>query len=134
MEKVNRSKSGLPTVAERGGGYTNTGDAKIIAGENGEKVKPLFVPSRGYANGEHAIFVARQGMHIVHAIKWRAGEAVTVYRVEKIGTEEDPDALVLSTVGEYENGDGNIPEFLNAAVDAALEKCSCYHCREPHYI
>ena len=40
----------------------------------------------------------------------------------------------MELIGEYENGDGNIPDEFSAAVEAALKKAFCYHCREPHYI
>ncbi len=58
--KCERSRSGLPTVTESGGGMTNTGYATVIASADGTALKPLFVP-KGYANQEHAIFVLRSG-------------------------------------------------------------------------
>ena len=128
--KVGRSKTGLPTITESGGGTTNTGGATIICGANGERLKPLFVP-RGYSNGDHAIFVARVGMHIVEAGHSRRGESATVYRIDGIGTD---DTVVFHEVAGYEDGDGNVPPEFEAAVDAALEKSHCYHCREPHFV
>ena len=132
QHNVKRSKSGLPTVVECGGGMSNTGNANIICGENGEQVKPLFVP-RGYSNDVHAIFVAKQGMHIVTAAHSRSGEYATVYKITAIGDGDRPDDLVTVIIGEYQDGDGNIPAKFQAAVDAALEKAHCYHCREAHY-
>ena len=64
----------------------------------------------------------------------RRGESVIVKRITAIGTDNDPDELVLETVAEYENGDGNIPAEWQRAASAALKKSYCYHCREPHYI
>lgn len=130
---VGRSKTGLPTITENGGGMTNTGYCTVICGANGEALKPLFVP-RGYSNGDHAIFIARPGMHLVDASCDRGGESVTVERINAIGTENDPDELVTETIYEYENGDGNIPAKFQSVVNAALEKANCYHCRESHYI
>jgi len=131
--RASRSKTGLPVIRECGGGSTNTGFAEVVAGVNGEALKPLFIP-RGYSNAEHALFVARSGMHLVQAEHGKWGESVTVRRVRGIGNEEDTDILITELVAEYENGDGNIPDYLQAAADAALEKARCYHCREPHYI
>lgn len=131
--KVGRSKTGLPTVTENGGGATNTGGCQVVCGAGGEKVKPLFVPPRGYSQGEHAIFVAKVGMHIIEQSHSRAGETLTAWRITGIGNADEPDALELIKVGEWENGDGNIPEFLQAAADAASAKGHCYHCRETHY-
>lgn len=134
--KVSRSKSGLPTLTENGGGMTNTGYATIITNEHGAPIKPLFVP-RGYSNGNHAIFVARPGMLIVHASRSRGGESVRVERIVRIhpdGPGDDANLVTTEPVGEYENGDSNLPEFLTDAVQAALQKSRCYHCRSAHYI
>ncbi len=121
--KVTRSKSGRPTLTENGGGMTNTGHATIICGANGQKLKPLFIP-RGYSNGDHAIFIAKPGQtHLVHASRDRSGENAVVEKV--IGIDAD-DNLEVSVVGEYENGDGNIPSNFQDAVDAALRKCRAY--------
>ncbi len=131
--KVGRSKTGLPTITENGGGMTNTGYATVICGENAEPLEPLFVP-RGYSNGDHAIFVAKVGMHLVDTVRDRSGESVNVSIIKKIGSEVNPDELITETIYEYENGDVNIPAIFKSAVDAALKKCKCYHCREPHFI
>lgn len=114
---------------------TNTGSATIVCGPGGEPLKPLFIP-KGYSNGGHASFVARQGLMIVDAGHDRGGERATISQVVKIGTDDgtDPDKLILQELFNYENGDGNVPEYLQAAVDAALAKSSCYHCREPHFV
>lgn len=141
--RVNRSKSGLPTITECGGGASNTGNAIIVTGPHGEKVRPLFVP-RGYSNGDHAIFVAKAGMHLIYADHDRGGESATVKRIVHIGGEPinwkgetepfDSDLLCLEEIGSYANGDSNAPPEFQDAIDAALNKSHCYHCREPHYI
>jgi hypothetical protein len=128
-----RSKTNLPVIAENGGGMSNTGDATIICGANGEALKPLFIP-RGYSNGDHALFVAKPGMMVVFAGHDRSGESVSVNRIITIGTENEPDEIVLEKLYEYENGDGNIPEAFEAAAQAALEKSKAYHCRSPFYV
>jgi len=133
--KVARSRSGLPTVSEAGGGYTNTGSATIVAGPGGEKVRPLFVPSRGYACQEHAVFVARPGMLIIQACRSREGTTVEVSRIEHIGTQGAPDELVLVRVGGRSRGDTDAAvAALNEAMDAAAGKAGCYHCRQAHYV
>ena len=129
MMTVGRSKTGLPTITESGGGSSNTGYACIVCGPNGEKVKPLFVP-RGYSNGDHAIFVARPGMCIVSASHSRRGESAAVSRIVEIIGDE----LKLEAVGEWEDGDGNIPEQFEAAQSAAMSKAHDYHCRRAFYI
>ena len=129
--KVGRSKTGLPTIMESGGGSTNTGSAQIVAGANGEKVKPLFIP-RGYSNGDHAIFVVRPGMLLIDASHDRQGDRITVRRI--IGVEKESEELLLEVIGEEENGDGNIDSHYADAAKAALNKAHCYHCHEAHYV
>jgi hypothetical protein len=131
--KVGRSKSGLPTVVEEGGGASNTGSATVICGSDGQRLIPLFIP-RGYSNGEHAIFVAEPGMCLIDASHDRRGESVTINRILAIGAKDEPDRLVLKVAYEYEDGDGNIPAGFQAAANAATEKARCYHCREPHFV
>lgn len=127
-----RSKTNLPVIAENGGGMSNTGNATIICGEHGEALKPLFIP-RGYSNGDHALFVAKIGTAVVFAGHDRSGESVSVNRIVAIGTDSEPNEIVLEKLYEYENGDGNIPEDFKAAARAALEKSKSYHCRSPFY-
>jgi hypothetical protein len=92
--KVSRSKSGLPTITENGGGMSNTGYATVICGANGQALKPLFVP-RGYSNGDHAIFVVRPGeTHLAHASRGKWGESVTIEKVTDIA---DDDILIVKT-------------------------------------
>lgn len=133
MFNIQRSKSGIPTLTENGGGETNTGSAQVIAGPRGEKVKPLFIP-RGYSNQDHAIFVLKVGMIVVKAWHDRNGEGASAYKITKIGTPTDPDAVESEKIAEYENGDGNFPDWLEAARQAALKKSHSYHCRSPFYI
>ena len=128
-----RSKSGLPTLCEEGGGMTNTGGARIITGPKGERMKPLWVP-RGYSNADHAGFVIHVGMCVIDAWHNRETESVRVERITQIGTVDSPDELLTELVEEWENNDGTLPSEFEAARKAALEKSYCYHCRDPHYI
>ena len=130
---VGRSKSGLPTITECGGGMSNTGYATVICGANGERIEPLWVP-RGYSNGDHAGFVAKVGMCIVEASHGRSREEVSVRKIKRIGNKDNPDELFLELIGEWENNDGTIPAEFEEARRAALVKSCCYHCREPHFI
>ena len=130
---VSRSRTGLPTLAERGGGMTTTGDAVIVAGPVGAPVAPLIVPRRGRFGGDHALFVARPGMHIVHVWRDRAGARGSIRQIIRIGTAEHADDLETTVVGEWEQGDGNVPEFLMGAAEAAVAKTHCWHCRDPHW-
>lgn len=125
---VGRSKTGLPTVDEIGGGWTNTGSAQIVCGPNGERLNPLFVPSRGYCNESHAVFVAKVGLHLIEVWRDREGDYVTAYKIVAIGDDRSPDRLETEEVGNWARGDGNIPSFLDDAVSAACQKANHYHC------
>lgn len=128
--EVGRSKTGLPTVTECGGGMSNTGFATLVCGENGQPLKPLFIP-RGYSNQDHAVFVVRPGQTcLVTASHGKWGEEVKIEKILKI---DDKDNLQTETIAEYDNGDGNIPPQFKAVTTAALKKTRCYHCREAHY-
>jgi len=135
MATAKRSKSGLPTLTENGGGSTNTGMAMIICGSEGQPLAPLFVP-RGYSNGDHAIFAVHIGNVIVRAEHSKAGESVTLNRITAIHPDDGSDkanAVIEEPIGSYENGDSDTDNF-TMAMSAALEKSKCYHCREPHFI
>jgi len=126
---ISRSKTGLPVLSESGGGCTNTGSAQIICNEEGEALKPLFIP-RGLFNGEHAYFVIKPKMFVVEYSRDRNGYSVNIWQIKEVLQDR-----VLTTLAfEEENGDGNIPEFLRKAVKAAEEKAYDYHCRSPYYI
>lgn len=127
--KITRSRTGLPVVSEHGGGATNSGSSTIIAGENGEALKPLFVP-RGSCGGDHALFVAKKGMWIIQASHGRNYEDVFCYQVKSI----QKDDVLCKLVYVYENGDGDIPDWLQDAASAALKKSHAYHCRYACYI
>lgn len=131
--KVTRSKSGLPTLCESGGGSSNTGFSTVVVGPNGEPLKALYVP-KGYSNGDHAIFVVTVGMIVIHCGRDRIGENIEGVRIDVIGIEGDPDEVATSPLFSWENGDGDVPEEFREAVDAAHEKAHCYHCREPHFL
>lgn len=131
--KVSRSRTGLPVIVEDGGGVTSSGDAIIVAGENGERLTPLFIP-KGRWGSAHALFVARPGMFIVRAEWNREGERVEGFRIEGVKKDGETEFLRLVPKWGWENGDGDIPDEFQKAADAAIEKAHCFHCREAHYV
>lgn len=139
------TKSGLTAMWEKGGGMTNTGGATIIANPDGSKKKAIYTKTRGHlACGKHALVVVRKGDLIIKASRARAhDDEVHIYRIVDLIPRE-------KTVG-YCEGDGEVmAEYVQGgsieaaelvlegklaeAVDAAIEKASCYHCRSPHYV
>jgi hypothetical protein len=130
---IERTKKGLPALWEAGGGYSNTGDATIIAGVDGQPKKAIYVRSRGHlANGEHALIPIAVGDYIISADHHRGDFEIFVYRITEILKEE----VSIEKIAEFSNGewDAELPAYLEAAVQSAVEKATCYHCREPHYV
>lgn len=139
MEKVliEKTKKGYPAMWERGGGFTNTGVATIIANENGKPKKAVYVRQRGpLANENHALIVLEVGDYIVEADHHREDFEISVLKV--LGFEEKGEEMyaVVEQVNYFSNGEWEVelPAFLETPVRASMQKATCYHCREPHYI
>jgi len=133
--KINKTKSGRPALWEWGGGYSNTGEATIITGRNGEPLKPYYIRRRGeLANSCHALLPLMVGGYIIEAKHHREDFVIKVFKVTKIDLNEL--RATLKSVAEFSYGewDKPLPKFLEAAVNAAKEKATCYHCRCSHYI
>jgi len=129
-----RTKNGSPALWERGGGWTNTGEAQIVAGPRGEKLKPIFIRTKGHrANGQHALFIVQPGYHVITAYRWgrRSPSMVFVYKIIEITEfQQNPDfsdKQLLAVAVKLEESK------LKEAINATIEKVRCYHCREPHY-
>ena len=209
--EIERTKKGFPALWEAGGGYTNTGEATIIASPSGAPKKPVYVCRRGHlANREHALFIIEKGDYIIKCNHHRRDFNIYIYKIidfktEKYFVEEDyfvfveeideeefverygktyaeyiekksseisgltkyyelptgdycrkgwdcireieiyekkvkrkeitEDLAIAELVHEFSWGewDKEPPACLEAAVQAAMEKATCYHCREPHF-
>ncbi len=130
---IERSKKGIPCMWESGGGYSNTGEATIIAGKNGEAKQPIYIRRRGQlACCEHALIPISVGDYVISASHHRGDFEIFVYRITEILKEE----ASTEKIAEFSNGewDAELPAFLEAAVQAAMQKATCYHCRDPHYV
>jgi hypothetical protein len=146
---IERTKKGWPALWECGGGYSNTGDATIIAGPKGEKKVPLYVRRRGpLACAHHALFVVREGDIVVESSHHRGDFNHQVYRIVAIRGDE----AEIELIAEYSNGQwagplgqkleadfarmaaGEPPTMeLSIAVDTAEAKATAYHCRSAYY-
>ncbi len=130
--ELSRSKSGTPCLWEAGGGYSNTGKSQIIAGKNGEAKQPIYIRRRGeLACCEHALIPISVGDYVISASHHRGDFEIFVYRITKILEEASTEKIAEFSNGEW---DAELPAYLQAAVEAAKEKATCYHCREPHFI
>jgi hypothetical protein len=149
--KIERTKKGLPALWECGGGYSNTGEATIIAGPNGEKKKPVYIRRRGsLACDNHALFVVHEGDTVIQSSHHRGDFHNKVYRLVAIrGDKAELELIAEFFHGQWDTGQigekleadlarmaaGEPPTMeLSIAVQMAEVKATCYHCREPHYV
>lgn len=147
---IERTKKGLPALWEGGGGYSNTGEATIIAGPNGEKKTPLYVRRRGpLACAHHALFVVREGDIVIESSHHRGDFSHQVYRIVAIrGDEAEVELVAEFSRGEWDTGPlgqkleadfarweaGEPPTMdLSIAVNTAEAKATTYHCRSAYY-
>lgn len=131
--QIERTKKGYPALWECGGGFTNTGEATIIASPSGGPKKPVYIRNRGpLANGNHALIILEVGDYIIFANHHREDFEIELYKV--VDFEED--AAIVELEHEFSKGewDKEPPAYLEQALHTAMHKATCYHCREPHYI
>lgn len=134
--EVELSKKGYPVLWERGGSYSNTGDATCIANKNGEPKKPLFVRTGGHlACSEHALFILDEGDVWCRVSRHRNDINIYLWRVVKV--EQGNHNISIERIGTYHQGEWDIenPEFCyQALIDATVKKSYDYHCRTPYFI
>lgn len=131
--EIERTKKGYPALWEAGGGYSNTGEATIIASPSGGPKKPVYVRRRGHlANGNHALVILEVGNYIIFANHHREDFVIELYKV--VDFEEE--TAIVEQVNCFSRGewDKEPPAYLEQAVHTAMFKATCYHCREPHYV
>lgn len=139
MKKVliEKTKKGYPAMWESGGGFTNTGEATIIANKDGQPKRAVYVRGRGeLANAHHALFIIEVGDYIVEADHHREDFEIEILKVLGFEEKEEETYAVVEQVNHFSSGewDTELPDFLEAVVHVAKEKATCYHCRSPHFI
>jgi len=131
---IEKTKSGLPALWECGGGMTNSGHSQIIAGFDGRKKTPIYIRTKGpRALENHALFIIENSDIVITVDRVRDDYSIWVKKIIEIDVEKN-EATVVNEY-HYYNGewDHEPIELYKAAIDAAVEKSNCYHCRGPHY-
>jgi hypothetical protein len=132
---IELTKKGFPALWEEGGGATRTGRAIIVAGPHGEPLMPIYVRTGGgLACDRHALFVVREGYHVISCSRWRDDYEIYVYRIVSIDTTNktaNVEQICEFSLGEW---DQDPPEYLLDAIEAAKKKSRCYHCRRPQFL
>ncbi len=119
---IERTKSGIPTMWEKGGAYTNIGSAQIIGDHNGYPKVAVHVRTRGnLCCDEHAVIPVCSGDVVITADRHRDRIAISVYRIVNIGNSQ----AVVEPCTDH---------ICYQAIQAAIAKATDYHCRRPHYI
>lgn len=127
---IRTEKRGVPAVWECGGGWSNTGEARIVCKSNGERKIPLYTKTKGnLACAEHALFAIHAGDLVIDRKYGHGEDFIAVW--ECTDPEEDHFTLLYSwSQGEW---DKEFPDSLNDAIQAAWDKASDYHCRTAYY-
>jgi hypothetical protein len=135
--KFEISKSGKSVYWECGGAGTNTGFAEIICNSDGSKKTALFFKHGGHlAKGQHALFVANTGDFLISVYQHKGDVEISVMHVwDIIETTEKYITRKVSTISNFKNEEWDIepPEYLDAAIRAAVDKSFDYHCRSVYY-
>lgn len=135
--EIERTKKGYPAMWEEGGGATHTGNSQIIAGRNGERLRPVYICGSGtLSNARHALFIVEPGFFVIKADHHREDFIIQVMRIVVFKVEEGKEVAFLEVISTYDRGewDNELPSFLQDAVDVAKDKATYYHCREPLFL
>jgi len=130
--KLEKTRSGLPALWEKGGAGTNTGDSVIIADHRGEPPVATYIKTRGSLScGEHALVIVKPGMFVVTANQHRSDFRIRIQRIvtiHGIGGEFEAEVELMT---EFDQNEWVplLPDFLSKATEAAKKKASDYHCR-----
>lgn len=139
-KKLEVTKKGHFALWEWGGGFTNTGDATIIANVDGTPKKAVFIRRKGHlANESHALVIVNVNDYIIDLFRRRDSYTIRVYQIEEfVKSQNGIDwCAVIQEVYRFEKGKWfpeELPSFLESAVKAGKKKSNCYHCREPHFV
>jgi hypothetical protein len=125
---------------ESGGGRTNTGDARVVCGLNGEPLRPVL---RGFHScGVHAMYYVHAALTVSYDRHWSNGTGevhlVGVDRAAEVGVyRKKIFAFTGENVSAGEGWEVHDPtskcDFPLEAAKAVVAKSRCYHCREAHY-
>lgn len=125
---------------EQGGGMSNTGHALVYCNSEGEALKPLYIIRRGHlALGKHAAFGLweHQTMIEIHASHHRRSFYLALNKVTATKQELVTEKLWGISEVDRDNWKEALPNMYTQytrAIEAAIDKALCYHCREPHYL
>ena len=133
--RIELSKRGIPCLWEDGGGYSNTGDSTIIADMHGNPKKPIYICRSGHLScGQHALIPVRVNDLVIEASHHRRDFSIAISKIVSIDKAEK--LIELEEINSFDRGEWgkDLAEKLEKAVNAAMKKATCYHCRSPYYV
>ena len=131
--KIERSKRGIPCIWESGGGWSNTGDATIIADSKGDPKVPIYIRRAGsLACQNHALIPVEIGDIVVSSHHHRYDFVTEVCKIISISQEyADLELSNRYSKGEW---DFEATKMQIELAGVAQEKASTYHCRSAKYV
>jgi hypothetical protein len=141
---LEKTKKNHPAIWEWGGALTSSGEAQVICGQNFEKLRPIYNVNFGHrSNGKHSLFLVKEGMHIILVKQYRNNiEKIKILKINKIEktinqNNEEMYIAICSIENTYEENEWEKPipddENFKSAIECAIQKSQCYHCRNTHY-
>ena len=121
--------SNLPAIWETGGGWSNTGRARIITDRNGNPKTALCLRHR--CNEDHALFILHEDDVIIEAWQHRGDYDIILWKVDKISLADGKAVASAYKLAEYHKGCWSVEprKSFTAAICAAMDKSIIYHCR-----
>jgi hypothetical protein len=135
--KIVKSKSGIPCLWERGGGWSNTGSSQIICDSVGKPKKPIYVKRKGeLACSDHALIPIQKGDVVIRAKHHREDFDIEVFSIASFKSKDGEEAAETSFVSEFNIGEWSNDNNLKYkdAINAAMAKATDYHCRVPYFV
>lgn len=114
---------------ETGGATVSGGEATIICGLSGDRIKPYSTANP--INGAHAMFAVFEAVSTVTAYHEKNEVSVKMHCIDRLGN-----LISLKTAEVWAGLPAQLPKmysFYELAVAAAKNKANCHHCQSVYY-
>ena len=134
---ISLSKTGLPTMWEKGGAFKNTASATIICDFEGYPKRAIFTKVKGnLACAEHALIRVEIGDTIIEVNAIRNVSTIEILRITGLQKKQliaEVSRIALWANGEWVEGNKIAAKYRDAC-EAAINKAGDFHCRKPYYV
>ena len=133
---ISLSKTGLPTMWEKGGAFKNTASATVICDFEGFPKRAIFTNKKGnIACAEHALIRVEVGDAIIEVNSIRNVSTIEILRITDIKKKQliaKVSRIAYWADGKWDNA--IIASKYRDACEAAINKAGDFHCRKPYYV